>query len=381
MSPNLDLFGHPINDTSIRIAPDQGAAQLTKAQKAFNTLIKQIEKKRAQLLEWETAAPSFQQKFSLELSPLIEQTTDIKIEIVLSLDLACDQKGFSQNEYNLIEDLIFDLAETVLAEREDERVKAVYDKYHTVTYDQQNAAELARIKSLLETATGLDLGEDLDMNDPEAVLRHLQKQMSAQMAAEASQRAEQAEGQAKRKKSAKQIAREQKLHAEAQHISQSLREIYRKLASALHPDRESDPEERERKTALMQRVNQAHENGNLLQLLELQLELEHITPSAFSNLDEERLLRYNSILKEQLKELNDEITQFEGEFRVRFGINPAINLSPAKVLHLLAQEITNAQQTIIELNKDLVNLQNIKTTKSWLKKMQRWNSQRNSYDG
>ena len=51
-------------------------------------------------------------------------------------------------------------------------------------------------------------------------------------------------------------------------MSQSIREVYRKLAGALHPDRESDPQERERKTALMQRVNQAYAKNNLLQLLD-----------------------------------------------------------------------------------------------------------------
>lgn len=380
MSPNLDLFGQPIDNKPIRIIASHNTAQLTKAQKAFNTLIKQIENKRIQLLAWEVTTTNFQQKFTLNLAPLIEKIIDIKTEIVLRLDLACSQKGFSKIECSLIEDLIVDLAESVLAERNDEHIKAVYDKYHTITYDQQNAAELAQIKSLLEAATGLDLDDELDISDREAVLKHIQEQMSAQTAAEESRRAEQAEHQSKRRKSSKQIAREQKLHAEAQHTSQSLREIYRKLASALHPDRETDPEERKRKTALMQRVNQAHENGNLLQLLELQLELEHITPTALSNLDEERLLRYNSILKEQLKELSDEITQVQDNFHMRFGINPNIKVSPSSALHLLAHDITNTQHDINELKRDLAALQDIKTTKSWLKKMQRWNNDMDFYE-
>ncbi len=50
---------------------------------------------------------------------------------------------------------------------------------------------------------------------------------------------------------------EQRREAEAQQATQSVREVYRKLASALHPDRETDERQREAKTALMQRVNQA----------------------------------------------------------------------------------------------------------------------------
>ena len=50
--------------------------------------------------------------------------------------------------------------------------------------------------------------------------------------------------------------------------SQSVRDVYRKLVSALHPDREADGAERERKTALMQRANQAYERNDLLELLD-----------------------------------------------------------------------------------------------------------------
>jgi hypothetical protein len=53
-----------------------------------------------------------------------------------------------------------------------------------------------------------------------------------------------------------------------------------------HPDREPDPHERERKTALMQRANHAYGKNDLLKLLELQLELEHIDQPAYTTLDD-----------------------------------------------------------------------------------------------
>jgi len=54
--------------------------------------------------------------------------------------------------------------------------------------------------------------------------------------------------------------------------TQSIREIFRKLASALHPDRETDRKGREVKTALMLQVNRAYAGNDLLTLLELQIE-------------------------------------------------------------------------------------------------------------
>ena len=54
--------------------------------------------------------------------------------------------------------------------------------------------------------------------------------------------------------------------------TQSIREIFRKLASALHPDRETDRKGCEVKTALILQVNRAYAGNDLLTLLELQIE-------------------------------------------------------------------------------------------------------------
>ena len=346
---------------SICIAPDQGQPPLTKAQKAFNNLIKQVEKKRAQLMAWEAAIPSFQQKYTRELAPLVEASAEIQVEMVHCLDRIIGQKGLSKAERRTVADLIVELAETLLAERGDEKLKALYNKYSHVDYDSQEAGELAYMKDLFEEMTGFDLGDDVDLRSPEDVIRRAQAQMEEKLAQEGHK--------PKRKKSAKQIAREEKQQAEAQQIRLSLREVYRKLASALHPDRETDPQERERKTALMQRVNQAYEKNNLLQLLELQLELEHIDQSHLNNLGEERLSHYNKVLKEQLHELDDEIIHVEGNFRMRFGIDPFVRLSPATLMRHLAHDIALTQRTIRETKKDLADLQDIKKAKAWLKKM------------
>lgn len=346
---------------SINITPNQGQPHLTKAQKAFNKLINQVEKKRDQLSAWETAIPAFQQKYTRELAPLVEALADMQVELVHCLDQINDKKGLTKTERCMIADLIVDLAGTLLAEREDEKLKALYNKYHHVDYDSQEAADLAHMKNLFEEMTGFDLGDDVD----------LRSQMQEKLAQEEAARQAQGEHKSKRKKSAKQIAREEKQQAEAQQIRLSIREVYRKLASALHPDRETDPQERERKTSLMQRVNQAYEKNNLLQLLELQLELEHIDQSHINNLGEERLAHYNKILKEQLCELEDEIAHVEGDFSMRFGIDPFVQLSPATIMRHLARDIVLTQQAIRDMKQELADLQDIKKAKAWLKKMHR----------
>jgi hypothetical protein len=90
-----------------------------------------------------------------------------------------------------------------------------------------------------------------------------------------------------------------------------VRDIFRKLASALHPDRETDSAKRGRKTALMQRANVAYAANDLLGLLELQLEANQIDQTGLDNLDDDRIKQYNRILDGQAGEIKAEIIALE----------------------------------------------------------------------
>ncbi len=366
-----------VKTVSIATAPDQ--TQLSKGQKAFNKLIKEIEKRRAFLVAWEAAVPLYQQKYAGELMPLLSTSEDLQIKMVYCLDRASEQKGLSKTERRKVADLIVGLANNLLAENDDAELKAIYNKHSKSDYDSEEAASVQEMKSALEEFLDVDLGDDLDMRSPEEILQRAQAHMEEKQSQLDAERQAREDRQAKRKKSAKQIAQEERQAAEEQEISQSIREVYRKLASALHPDRETDPLERERKTALMQRANQAYQKNNLLQLLELQLELEHIDQSAIDNLSEERLKHYNKILKEQLSELEQEIMHVEMRFRTQFEISPFIPLSPANLMRQLSQEIIAMQEAIGGLEHDLIAFEDIKNLKAALKDLRR-PSRRDPFD-
>jgi hypothetical protein len=236
---------------------------------------------------------------------------------------------------------------------------------------------MAGMKAMMEEELGLDLGDDLDMSSPDAFMQ----QMHARMA-EAREKQTQAENErrAKRKKSAKQNTREEKLREEEKRVNLSLREIYRKLASALHPDRELDPAERERKTALMQRVNQAYDKKNLLQLLELQLEIEQLDRATINSLSEERLAHYNKILKEQLLELEDQVRYVDYDFRLRFGIDPFASLKPESLMRILEKDIVLARQALRDIESDVNATQSIASLKTLLKEMRRQQREDDFYD-
>ena len=366
---------------TVAVVTGHDQSKLSKGQQTFNKLIKQIEKKRAQLADWETAIPLYQQKYTSELLPLVNELMGMQVKFLHSLDRACDHKEMKKSERGMITSLIVDLAGELLAARNDTELKAVYNKHSHSDYDKKEAANIKGMKSMMEDVLGVDLGDDMDMSSPEDLFKRAQAQMEKEWAQDNAERQAWEERRPKRKKSAKQLAKEAQQQAEEQQISQSIREVYRKLASALHPDREPDAQERKRKTALMQRVNEAYEKRNLLQLLKLQLELEHIDQDAVNNISEDRLKHYNKILKEQLAELDQEIFHVEGGFMAQFGINPFERVSPGTIMRDLVTEIAGVQHTIRDLEKDMLAFEDIKKVKAWLKKVQSEAAKMDDYGG
>jgi len=359
------------NLRSISIASDHNQSNLSKGQKAFNTLIKQIEKRRARLSAWEAAMPAFHRKYLSEFAPLEQTSTDLRTKLVHRLDQAYAQKGLTKSERRTIADLISDLAGELVAQSDDPELKSIYNRYSESDFDSEAAAELDDMKSALEAMLGVVLGDDVDMSSPEDVLQRAHAQMEQRQAQDALENQDREARRAKRKKTPRQLAAEAREQVEQAELSLSIREVYRKLASALHPDRETDPQERERKTTLMQRVNQAYSKNSLLQLLELQLELEHIDQSVINNIGEDRLKHYNKILKEQVGELDHEILHVENGFKHSYGIPPFIEVSPGTIMRNLAADIFSLQESLHALEHDLLVFDDVKQLKGWLKSVKR----------
>lgn len=367
-----------------QLAPIQikgGESPLSKGQKTFNSQIQQIEKLRARLAAWDTASTAYQEKYTRELVPLFATATELEIRLAHSLDRAAEQKNLSRTDRRMLRELIVDLVEELLGERDDAELKAIYNKHSHTDYESEEAAQLQAMKGVFEDVFGLDLGDDAGLDSPEEVMRRAQAQFQERQANVEAERQTQEERRAKRKKSAKQLEKDAQAEEDARKIGQSIREIYRKLASALHPDRETDPEERIRKTALMQRINQAYDRQNLLQLLELQLELEHIDRDAIGRIDEERLRHYNAILKKQVAELKQELIRIEAGFRMQFGISPFDDVKPETVMKNLDRDILSVKQGNREMEQDLDMLESVKDIKAWLKKLRRRHSAFDDFDG
>ena len=357
--------------TPLLITPLADQPLLSKGQKAFNTLIKKIEQSRRELADWQIATQAYHQKLTAECLPLREAFANTQKDMLYALDQALERHKLTRPEQRVVKALICNLAQELIMVFDDDSLKPIYNKHSDTDFDQDEEAAVDSFKAVAEEMLGVNLDADLDADVDGAVsmqdvMAKIQAQMQDMQAKEfeAVQQREQARSQ--RPKSKKQLEREAKAKQEAERTSQSVREVYRKLVSSLHPDREPDAAERARKTALMQRVNQAYDKKDLLKLLELQLELEHIDAASIAGLSEDRLKHFNKVLKEQLAELEQEIEQLEMPLRAQFQMPHYAILFPQQILPLLQRDIVAMKQNIKHLKAELLVTMNLTVFKAWI---------------
>lgn len=324
---------------------------MSEAQQTFNTLSRKIEQQRAQLAAWETAIGQFRQKYVHELLPLFEQSLALRRSIILALDEAVAHWDLTGREARTVDFLIVGLADGLSAEE-------MGDAEPAIARRQAKSAPQAEALStlpLLDPASGDDVLQQI-----QAQVDAMQAELDAQAAARAAQRSG-------RRKAQRQLARASHDALATQQASRSVREVYRKLVSVLHPDRAASPDEARHKTALMQQANEAYEKNDLLQLLALQLAVEQIDQAALLNIGESRLEHYNRVLAEQLAELTREIRHVEVEFRRQFGIPSSLGLAPGRLLRRLTKDVVAMQQVVFQYKNDLLACAGSEKLKAWLK--------------
>lgn len=354
----------------VGIARHDLARTPSKGQQAFNTLIEKIEKRRATLADWEAFGADYRRKFNDELLPLRSNFNALRAQLVKRLDEAHGAKGLTNAERQTVEDLITYIAGDLLAVVDDPAIEEIFQRYNAASAEEEEAAVQA-MRDAMRDVLGVDLPDDVQFASLDDLHLHVQEQLNQDEERERARQEAKAAHHAKRKQSPKRAAAEERARAEEAEVHLSIREVYRKLASVLHPDREPDPVERERKATLMQRVNQAYANKSLLDLLELQLELEHIDQSVLESVSEERLKRWNKILKEQLRGLDQELSEVKIEYAIRTGMRPGHPVSPRNVKYALNTNINQLRTGVHVFEQDLRVFDDPRELKTWLKVMKR----------
>lgn len=351
----------------VLIEPTLSKASLTKAQKQFNTLVKKIEALKAELAEWHEVVPRHSERLRREYEPLLATYNELRFELVQLLDRACTDKRVTKTERKKIRDLIPSITAELMAQQPSDAVKEIHDKYSDLGFDEQDELVDEAVKSMMSEMFGIDLGDDVDINDPEQMREFMARRAREEQEKFKAHQQRVDERRAAKKKTARQIEQEARQQTEAVQVQKSLQEIFRRLVAALHPDRAPDEAERERRTGLMQRVNVAYEKKDLLQLLELQVQVEHIGKTNLRAQSDESLNRYNKLLKEQCDTLKDALDEAQMPYRYQFGCSPYAMLSVSMVVAQLELDITRLKVSISEIQQDLELFQDAAQLKAWLR--------------
>ena len=345
---------------------------LTREQKQFNKLIAQIAATRYELAQWRQFVDEMRHFHAAKITPLFAEMRHKRLLLLALYDRAMDGTLLNQRERLKLADIICALVRELVAEEETPELVRLYNKYSEISYADEQEFES---EFMTEMASEI-FGVKLDRDDVAGPHRDTAQRIAEKVeAAEAVRRVRREARAQKKKLQDPKVAEREEQRAEAreqaaQHATQSIREVYRKLASELHPDREPDEVERQRKTVLMQKVNQAYNDGDLLTLLELQLEIEQINPAALAGMARERLLRFNAVLTEQLQRLREALDETIAPFVMTAGPRAPYaqrQVTPQAIQQSLNAEVADLRDGLGAINADLYDYADTKNLKRVLK--------------
>jgi hypothetical protein len=338
-----------------------GRTSPTPGQDRFRYLIDQIEKMRRARAEWDERVVGFKASEAERVHPLRATLKQVTRDTVFRIDELLDQKGWSKADQVALKDIACYTAEALLrANPQDTEIRTIFDRHSSLSFEQMKQEEIEDLKQDAKEYMGIDL-DDADIASEDDLVERVYERMK-------NDEARQRESSAEHRKSSAQ----QRAEASAQSAKQFLREIYRKLASAVHPDREADVARRAEKTELMQQINRAYATNDLLTLLQAQLRLELIDQDHVSKISGKRLQHFNRLLSQQLETAKAELRSLQDAFRMDYGL-PHGHALNARDLHLVTQRRARELRAHIQQQKRFLDvLANKTATKRWLKEQRRF---------
>ena len=311
--------------------------------------------------DWDALVAGFRTSDAERIYPLRATLRQVTRETVLVIDRLLEGKGWSKADQAALKEIACQTAEALLhANPDDLEIRDVFDRYSSMTFEESKREEIEDLKQHAKEHMGIDL-DDANIESEEELVEHIYEHMKKGEARERERTAERRKSQV-----------QQRAEANAKNAKQFLREIYRKLASAVHPDREADAARRAEKNELMQQINRAYATNDLLTLLEAQQRLELIDPDHVSKISREKLRQFNRLLAEQLQAIKTELRSLQDAFRLDHGL-PRGTAIDARNLHLISKQRARELRAHIKQQKGFLDVLASKTsTKRWLKSQRRF---------
>lgn len=349
----------PVPAAALRVLPP-GAQALSAAARAYNLQLTRVDKLKSQLAEMDALAQQHRGELHSAVAPLRRQLEQGQRALALALDEHLQGKLLSRVQADTARAVLCRLART-LAEAGDAAMRELHDRHSPRTLAQLRQEAADALRQRLEAVLGEPLEDDGQDLSAEQLLR----------AGMARLRRSQEEAQQQRRDAA-QARRERKTpgatarHAEQHDADTLLRRLFRQLASALHPDRETDPQARLRKTALMSEANAAYEKRDLVSLLHIQSRAELADPAAVQQLSDQRLASLTLLLKAQVAAMERERAGRQSALAAEFDLPEGVSANANTLLQSRIDQTRALEGALAQLARDREQADDPVRLKRWL---------------
>ncbi len=227
------------------------------------------------------------------------------------------------------------------------------------------ASRAAQLRKMVEELLDPEEADNIP-DDADELMAILHSKMAQTRAQDSQEDAFGAHSPRKRKRK-RPSAPEQQSQQQAQDTKATLRSIFRQLASSLHPDRETNPGERERKTALMSQVNAAYKRQDVAALLHMQVHMLSEDATAVARMGAQQIESMTRLLKQQVASLSADVELAEMRASQALGMSLSAQTHDSAIERGLKQQRSQLQQRIQHLRNDVQAIQEAGNLKAWLK--------------
>ena len=280
----------------LKLSVQQDSQNLSPQQKKLNRLIEQIEQQKIQLAAWQKAQAEIQQQARKTLVPIYTELHDILFQQLEQLWNSLQRYEFSKADIAQLDDKIQNLAailksSQVLSEQQKLKVTQIDQFYQQ--HAEHNQAKKSKKKALIESHDPIEIYD-----------QHLNREQ-ADVDLDGYEYDEQ---QHEVEREQHRLNRQKQKREQAQKMAeQSLKTVYLKIASIIHPDREQDERLKVEKTEMLQHANAAYEQQDLFYLLKLQIQVEQNRSVTQKGLSNEQVKFYKLALEAQKQQLDAQI--------------------------------------------------------------------------
>ena len=328
---------------------DENKKKLSKLENLFNNRIKHIKDLKETINLARKQIQWYHQESNVKIFPITQEITNKEILLVNSLVKAFDENVLKEKkQIRDFKKLLIFFIEDLIFEKQQKDLDKLYERFagKTIekTKEETEQEERQKLIQIIDT-----LGLKLTEEEREKLLL---KDSNLDFINEIKARLYEDKRGKPHKKSKKKLRKEEKQNQELENISAIVKQVYKELMKALHPDKELNESKIVEKTTLVQQITEAYRNDDLFTLLSIKFIW--LDNADTTSLGDDKIEYFNKMLLKQVQELEEQKRQ----------IGFSLKIHPVLINFLGKAEFDKFSKRIIE-----------QTQKEVEKKLQDINSQ------